>query len=102
MLYFFKYERKKMKKNLLLSLLFLGTMSLLNGCTSTQANPNSGAQTGAVVGALAGSAIGYNSSSHNRGARAVGGGLLGAAVGAGVGNAVDNSNPPPQQTGGWQ
>jgi outer membrane lipoprotein SlyB len=78
-------------------------IAFLSACTNNTANPNSGAQTGAVVGGLAGAAIGYNNSGHHsRGGSAVVGGLLGAAVGAGIGNAVDNNNPPPQNTGGWQ
>jgi len=91
-----------MKKNLILSVLILGTIGLLNGCASNPSNPNSGAQTGAVVGGLTGAAVGYNTSNHNRGSRAVVGGLLGAAAGGAIGNSVDNSNPPPQQTSGWQ
>ena len=87
-------------KNVLLSTI---VMILLSACTNNTANPNSGAQTGAVIGGLTGAAIGYNSSGHHsRGGSAVVGGLLGAAVGAGIGNAVDNNNPPPQNTGGWQ
>ena len=78
-------------------------IGLFSGCTNSGTpNPNSGAQTGAVAGALAGSAIGYNRSSHHRGGSAVVGGLLGAAAGASIGNAVDNNNPPVQNTGGWQ
>ncbi len=87
-------------KNLLISAI---TLAFLSACTNNTANPNSGAQTGAVIGGLTGAAIGYNNSGrHSRGGTAVVGGLLGAAVGAGIGNAVDNSNPPPQNTGGWQ
>jgi hypothetical protein len=93
-----------MKKNSIKNLLYLAiSIILLSACTNNGANPNSGAQTGAVVGGLTGAAIGYNNSGHHsRGGSAVVGGLLGAAVGAGIGNAVDNSNPPPQNNGGWQ
>jgi len=80
------------------------SIAMFSGCTNSGTpNPNSGAQTGAVVGALAGSTIGYNNSGrHSKGSTAVVGGLLGAAVGAGIGSVVDNSNPTPQNTGGWQ
>jgi uncharacterized protein YcfJ len=77
------------------------TVALLNACTGTEAMPSNATQTGAVTGALAGSVIGYNSGS-NRGTNAAVGALIGTAVGAGIGNAVDNNNPEPQQTGGWQ
>lgn len=74
---------------------------LLSGCTGNEAVPSNATQTGAVTGAVVGSVIGYNSGSHS-GTNAVVGGLIGTAVGAGIGNAVDNNNPPPEQTGGWQ
>jgi len=87
-------------RNLLYSTI---TIAFLSACTNNSANPNSGAQTGAIIGGLTGAAIGYNSSGHHsKGGSAVVGGLLGAAVGAGIGNAVDNNNPPPQNNGGWQ
>lgn len=84
--------------------LFASTLciALLSGCTGTEALPNNATQTGAVTGALAGSVIGYNTKGSNKGKRAAIGGLLGAAVGAGIGNVVDNNNPEPQETGGWQ
>jgi uncharacterized protein YcfJ len=84
--------------------LFASTVAIafLSACTGTEALPNNATQTGAVTGALAGSVIGYNTTGHHKGQRAVIGGLLGAAVGAGIGNAVDSNNPEPQETGGWQ
>ena len=84
-------------------MLFTSTliMALLSGCTGTEAMPSNATQTGAVTGALAGSVIGYNSGSHS-GRNAAVGALIGTAVGAGLGSAVDNQNPEPQQTGGWQ
>jgi len=83
--------------------LFVSTLAivLLNACTGTEAVPNNATQTGAVTGALAGSVIGYNSGSH-RGTNAAVGALIGTAVGAGVGSVVDDQNPEPQQSGGWQ
>lgn len=91
-----------MRNRLKLLLIVSVSLGLFSGCTqSGTPNPNSGAQTGAVIGGLSGAAIGYNTG-HGGGTNAVIGGLLGAAVGAGVGNAVDNSNPPPQNNGGWQ
>ncbi len=77
------------------------SIALLNGCTGSEAVPNNATQTGALTGALAGSVIGYNSGSHS-GRNAAVGGLLGAVAGAGIGNAIDNQNPEPEQTGGWQ
>ncbi len=92
----------KMKKNITKAIIVSSTVIvLLSGCTGSEAVPNNATQTGAATGALAGSVIGYNSGSHS-GRNAVVGGLLGAAVGAGVGNAIDNQNPEPEQTGGWQ
>ncbi len=86
-----------------ITILFASTviMALLSACTGTEAIPSNATQTGAVTGALAGSVIGYNSGSHS-GTNAVVGALIGTAVGAGLGSAVDNQNPEPQQTGGWQ
>lgn len=85
------------------TLFFASTVvtALLSGCTGTEAMPSNATQTGAVAGALAGSVIGYNSGSH-RGRNTAAGALIGTAVGAGLGSAVDNQNPEPQQTGGWQ
>lgn len=77
------------------------TITLLSACTGTEVMPNNATQTGAVAGALAGSVIGYNTGS-NRGTNAAVGALVGTALGAGVGSLVDDQNPPPQQTGGWQ
>jgi len=93
-------HKEKLKNVLLASI----TILFFSACTNSAApNPNSGTQTGAAIGALAGSVIGYNSAGHHsRGSGAIVGGLLGAAVGAGVGNAVDSSNPPPVNHGGWQ
>jgi len=91
-----------MKKNILkIILASSASIALLSGCTGTEAVPSNATQTGAVTGAIAGSVIGYNTS-HHRGRGAVVGGLIGAAVGAGVGNAIDNQNPEPEQTGGWE
>lgn len=86
-----------------ITILFASTVAitLLSACTGTEAMPSNATQTGAVTGALAGSVIGYNSGSHS-GRNAAVGALIGTAVGAGLGNAVDNQNPEPQQTGGWQ
>ncbi len=86
-----------------MTILFASTliMALLSGCTGTEAMPSNATQTGAVTGALAGSVIGYNSGSHS-GRNAAVGALIGTALGAGLGSAVDNQNPEPQQTGGWQ
>ena len=74
----------------------------LSGCTGQEAAPSNATQTGAVTGALAGSVIGYNTSGHNKGQRAVIGGLLGAAAGGAIGHAIDNQNPEPVETGGWE
>ena len=91
-----------MKKNILkIILASSASIALLSGCTGTEAVPSNATQTGAATGAIAGSVIGYNTS-HHRGRGAVVGGLIGAAVGAGVGNAIDNQNPEPEQTGGWE
>jgi len=91
-----------MKKNTYIKL-FVSTaaLALFSGCSGNEVVPNNATQTGAVTGALAGSVIGYNTG-HGGGTNAVIGGLLGAAVGAGIGNAVDDSNAPAPQTGGWQ
>ena len=91
-----------MKKNLF-KLLLSGAagIALLSGCAEPLM-PNNATQTGAATGAVAGTVIGYNASGHHRGRNAVIGGLLGTAVGAGVGSAIDNQNPQPQETGGWQ
>ena len=100
------FEIKKgvwMKKNMLKIILASSASAiLLSGCTGTEAVPSNATQTGAVTGAIAGSVIGYNTKGHHKGQRAVVGGLLGAAVGAGVGSAIDNQNPEPVQTGGWE
>lgn len=77
------------------------TIALLSACTGTEAMPSNATQTGAVTGALAGSVIGYNSGSHS-GKNAAVGALIGTAAGAGLGHVIDNQNPEPQQTGGWQ
>lgn len=91
-----------MKRNTMTTLLASAlAIALLNACTGTEAMPNNATQTGALTGALAGSVIGYNSGSHS-GTNAAVGALIGTAVGAGLGSAVDNQNPEPQQTGGWQ
>lgn len=91
-----------MKKNIIKAMIISTVgIAFLNGCTGSEAVPSNATQTGALTGALAGSVIGYNSGSHS-GRNAAVGGLLGAAVGAGIGNAVDNQNPEPEQTGGWQ
>lgn len=74
----------------------------LNGCTGQEAVPSNATQTGAVTGAIAGSVIGYNTKGHDRGKRAVIGGLLGAAAGGAIGHAVDTQNPEPVETGGWE
>ena len=92
-----------MKKNIIKALVASSaSIAILSGCTGTEAMPSNATQTGAVTGALAGSVIGYNTSNRNRGRNTVIGGLIGTAVGAGVGNAIDNQNPEPEQTGGWQ
>ncbi len=92
-----------MKKNIIKVLVASSaSIAILSGCTGTEAMPSNATQTGAVTGALAGSVIGYNTSNRNRGRNAVIGGLIGTTVGAGVGNAIDNQNPEPEQTGGWQ
>jgi hypothetical protein len=46
--------------------------------------------------------IGYNTKGDNQGQRAVIGGLLGAAAGGAIGHAIDNQNPEPVETGGWE
>ncbi len=74
----------------------------LSGCTGQEAVPSNATQTGAVTGALAGSVIGYNTKGDNQGQRAVIGGLLGAAAGGAIGHAIDNQNPEPVETGGWE
>ncbi|WP_295420161.1 glycine zipper domain-containing protein [Sulfurovum sp.] len=91
-----------MKKNIF-KMLLAGSagIALLSGC-GEPLMPNNATQTGAATGAVAGTVIGYNASGHHRGRNAVIGGLLGTAVGAGVGSAIDNQNPEPQETGGWQ
>jgi len=91
-----------MKKNRFLTLLLsLVAATFFVACTGNEVMPNNATQTGAVTGALAGSVIGYNTG-HGAGTNAIIGGLLGAAVGGGIGNAIDDSNAPAQQTGGWQ
>ncbi len=97
------YIGVEMKKNIVKAMIASSaSIVILSGCTGTEAAPSNATQTGAATGAIAGSVIGYNTSSRNKGQRAVIGGLLGAAVGAGVGNAIDSQNPEPEQTGGWQ
>jgi len=92
-----------MKKNFVgIILASTASIALLSGCTGQEAMPSNATQTGAVTGAVAGSVIGYNTKGHNKGERAVIGGLVGAAAGAAIGNAIDEQNPEPQETGGWQ
>lgn len=91
-----------MKKSILNMILISGTsIALLNGCTGSELAPNNATQTGAATGAVAGAVIGYNTGSGGGGNAAVGA-LIGTALGAGLGSAVDNSNPEPVETGGWQ
>lgn len=84
------------------SIAMLVMISLLSGCTGSEAVPNNATQTGVVTGAIAGSVIGYNTQGHDKGKRAAIGGLLGAATGAAIGSAIDSSTAQPAQTGGWQ
>lgn len=82
---------------------FLALITLaLSGCAGNEALPSNATQTGAVTGALAGSIIGYNAKGHNKGKHALVGGLLGTALGAGVGSVIDQQNPEPIETGGWE
>ncbi len=90
--------QKKQTKVFFMPILLI---AVLNGCTGSEVMPNNATQTGAVAGALAGSVIGYNSG-NSSGTNAAVGALIGTALGAGVGSMVDNRNPEPQQTGGWQ
>ena len=91
-----------MKRNILKTILLSSvSIALLNGCTGSEVAPNNATQTGAVAGALTGAVIGYNSGSHS-GRNAAVGAAVGALAGGALGSAVDNSNPPPQQSGGWQ
>jgi uncharacterized protein YcfJ len=92
-----------MKKNIVeIILASTASMALLSGCTGTEAAPSNATQTGAVTGAVAGAVIGYNTKGNDKGQRAVIGGLLGAAAGAAIGSAIDDQNPEPEQTGGWE
>jgi uncharacterized protein YcfJ len=50
---------------------------------------------------LTGAVIGYNTKGHHRGERAAIGAVAGAATGALIGNAIDENNPPPEDTSGW-
>ncbi len=81
--------------------LYLITATFISGCTGNEVMPSNATQTGAVTGAIAGSVIGYNTKGHHRGQRAAIGAVAGAATGALIGNAIDNSNPPPEDTSGW-
>jgi uncharacterized protein YcfJ len=83
------------------TVLSLFAILALNGCTGSEVMPNNATQTGAVTGAVAGSVIGYNSKGHHRGQRAAIGAVAGAATGALIGNAIDENNPPPEDTSGW-
>lgn len=87
----------------ILKLLFLSgtSIALLSGCTGEEVKPNNATQTGAATGALAGAVIGYNTG-HGGGANAAVGALIGAGLGGAIGNAVDQNNPEPIETGGWQ
>ncbi|WP_373030711.1 YMGG-like glycine zipper-containing protein [Sulfurovum sp.] len=91
-----------MKRSILnIILISSSSIALLTGCTGQEVAPNNATQTGAATGALAGAVIGYNTGSGGGGNAAVGA-LIGTAVGAGLGSAIDNSNPEPVETGGWQ
>jgi len=92
-----------MKKSLLLKTTILTlSLFLLEGCTGTELLPNDATQTGASTGAITGAVLGYNTKGHHKGTRAAIGSVLGAVTGGLIGQAVDNNNPQPTQTGGWE